>query len=246
MAYTGLEKDNALLTNLPAELTDGSVRVVDIAASSQNAAAIDENGKIWVWGVSTHGEKAVPEMESKPVKIYGGRYHYTVLLENGDVVAWGDDQYGQASVPGSVEKADIAAIYAGGNQNYAVTKDGKVLTWGLKGFLCGTDDLGRDVLARIVNGGKMTMTVGAIAVIISTIIGLVLGGIARLLWWQDRYGAEPCGGSHWRFALPAICTDSFGGDSQRDQCSAENVHHHVRFGCVELGARLPSGPCSDL
>ena len=58
VAYTGLEKDNALLTNLPAELTDGSVRVVDIAASSQNAAAIDENGKIWVWGVSTHGEKA--------------------------------------------------------------------------------------------------------------------------------------------------------------------------------------------
>ena len=53
-----------------------------------------------------------------------------------------------------------------------------VLTWGLKGFLCGTDDLGRDVLARIVNGGKMTMTVGAIAVIISTIIGLILGGIA--------------------------------------------------------------------
>ena len=154
--------------------------MVDIAASSQNAAAIDENGKIWVWGVSTHGEKAVPEMESKPVKIYGGRYHYTVLLENGDVVAWGDDQYGQASVPGSVEKADIAAIYAGGNQNYAVTKDGKVLTWGLKGFLCGTDDLGRDVLARIVNGGKMTMTVGAIAVIISTIIGLVLGGIGGL------------------------------------------------------------------
>ena len=71
VAYTGLEKDNALLTNLPAELTDGSVRVVDIAACSQNAAAIDENGKIWVWGVSTHSEKAVPELESKPVKIYG-------------------------------------------------------------------------------------------------------------------------------------------------------------------------------
>ncbi len=34
------------------------------------------------------------------------------------------------------------------------------------------------MLARIVNGGKMTMTVGAIAVIISTIIGLILGGIA--------------------------------------------------------------------
>ena len=44
------------------------------------------------------------------------------------------------------KKADIAAIYAGGNQNYAVTKDGKVLTWGLKGFLCGTDDLGLSLI----------------------------------------------------------------------------------------------------
>ena len=86
------------------------------------------------------------------------------------MISWGDDMYGQASVPSAVENAEIAAIYSGGNQNYAVTTDGKVLTWGLKGFLCGTDDLGRDVLARIVNGGKMTMTVGAIAVIISTII----------------------------------------------------------------------------
>lgn len=178
VAYTGYEKDNALNTNLPKELTDGSIRVVDIASTSQNVAAIDENGKIWVWGVSTRGEKNVPEMESKPVKVYGGRFHYTALLENGDVVSWGDDMYGQASVPGSVEKADIAAIYTGGNQNYAVTTEGKVLTWGLKGFLCGTDDLGRDILARIVNGGKMTMTVGAIAVVISTLIGLILGGIA--------------------------------------------------------------------
>ena len=178
VAYTGLEKDNALITNLPTELTDGSVRVVDIAGSSQNVAAVDETGKVWVWGVATHGEKSVPEMASKPVKIYGGRYHYTVLLEDGDVISWGDDMYGQASVPSAVENAEIAAIYSGGNQNYAVTTDGKVLTWGLKGFLCGTDDLGRDVLARIVNGGKMTMTVGAIAVIISTIIGLILGGIA--------------------------------------------------------------------
>ena len=178
VAYTGYEKDNALNTNLPVELTDGSVRVVDIASTSQNVAAIDENGKIWVWGVSTRGEKNVPEMESKPVKVYGGRFHYTALLENGDVVSWGDDMYGQASVPGSVEDADIAAIYTGGNQNYAVTTEGKVLTWGLKGFLCGTDDLGRDILARIVNGGKMTMTVGAIAVVISTLIGLILGGIA--------------------------------------------------------------------
>lgn len=178
VAYTGYQKDSPLNKNLPVELKDGSVKIVDIAGSSQCVAAVDENGKVWVWGVSTHGEKDVPVMESHPVKIYGGRFHFTALLENGDVVSWGDDMYGQSSVPGSVQDAQIVDLFCGGYQNYAVTSDGDVETWGLKGFLCGTDEQGRDVLARIVNGGKTTMTVGAIAVIIATLIGVVLGGVA--------------------------------------------------------------------
>ena len=178
VAYTGNKRDSALFTQLPAELTDGSVKVVDIAATSQAAAAVDENGKIYVWGNATRGEKVIPEMASKPVQIYGGRYHFTALLEDGDVISWGDNLYHQTEVPQSVEKSDIAAIYAGGYQNYAVTTSGEVKTWGLKGFLLGTDELGRDLLTRIVNGGKTTMTVGAIAVVISTIIGVVLGGVS--------------------------------------------------------------------
>ena len=178
VAYTGNKRDSALYTQLPKELCDGSVKVVDIAATSQAAAAVDENGNIYIWGNATHGEKVVPTMESQPVQIYGGRYHFTVLLENGDVISWGDNLYDQTNVPQSVEDAEITAIYAGGYQNYAVTTDGDVETWGLKGFLLGTDELGRDLLTRIVNGGKTTMTVGAIAVVISTIIGVVLGGMA--------------------------------------------------------------------
>ena len=178
VAYTGYAKDSPLNVNLPAELKNGSVKVVDIAASSQCVAAVDENGKVWVWGVSTKGEKDVPEMESAPVKIYGGRFHFTALLENGDVVSWGDDMYGQASVPASVQDEQIVDLFCGGYQNYAVTADGDIETWGLKGFLCGTDEQGRDVLARIVNGGKTTMTVGGIAVVIATLIGVLLGGLA--------------------------------------------------------------------
>lgn len=177
VAYTGYKKDSPLNKNLPGNLTNGSVKVVDIATTSQAAAAVDENGNVYVWGVATKGEKNVPEMSAKPVKIYGGRYHFTALLEDGSVVSWGDDMYGQSTVPGSLD-ADIVDVYCGGYQNYAITKSGDIETWGLKGFLCGTDEQGRDVLARIVNGGKTTMTVGAIAVVISTIIGLVLGGLA--------------------------------------------------------------------
>ncbi len=177
VAYTGFSNDSPL-RSIPTELTDGSVKVVDIAATAQNVAAVDENGKIYVWGNCTHGERNVPESESIPVELYGGRYHYTALMENGDVISWGDDTFHQAEVPDSVNEADVLTVYAGCYQNYAITTDGDVLTWGLKGYLMGTDDLGRDILSRIVNGGKMTMTVGAIAVIISTIIGVVLGGLA--------------------------------------------------------------------
>ena len=179
VAYPGYSKDSPLLQQLPEELTDGSVRVVDIAATAQGAAAVDENGKIYVWGNCTHGEKNIPETDGKPVEIYGGRYHFSVLMDNGDVISWGDDTFGQSDVPAAVNKADgIETIYAGANQNYAITTDGEVITWGLKGYICGTDELGRDILTRIVNGGKMTMTVGAIAVIISTLIGVLFGGLA--------------------------------------------------------------------
>ena len=178
VAYTGLKGDSPLAGNLPKELTNGSVKVVDIAASSQAAAAVDETGKVWIWGVATHGEKNVPEMSAKPVKLYGGRYHFTALLENSDVVSWGDNMYGQTDVPTAVQNDEISDLFCGGYQNYVITSDGDIDTWGLKGFLCGTDEQGRDLLSRIVNGGKTTMTVGGIAVVIATIIGVVLGGLA--------------------------------------------------------------------
>ena len=38
--------------------------------------------------------------------------------------------------------------------------------------------MGRDILTRIIHGGKTTMTVGAIAEVIALIIGVVLGAIA--------------------------------------------------------------------
>lgn len=42
----------------------------------------------------------------------------------------------------------------------------------------GTDDFGRDVFTRLVSGGRLTMTIGAIAVIISTLIGVLIGGFS--------------------------------------------------------------------
>jgi len=182
VAYTGLQK------NAFSDIPEGLGHIVDIAATGNTCAAVDENGKITVWGNVSKGENKVPEMDSHPVELYGGLNHYTALLENGEVVSWGDDSHGQSSIPQAVHSADVDTVYAGFYQNYALTKDGELITWGLKGYFCGTDDLGRDVLTRIVNGGRVTMTVGAVSVIISLIIGVIMGGVAGYFGgWVDMF-----------------------------------------------------------
>ncbi len=45
-------------------------------------------------------------------------------------------------------------------------------------YLLGTDDLGRDVLARMLQGAWVSLTVGFVAVSISVLIGIIMGGIA--------------------------------------------------------------------
>ena len=177
VAYTGYKDKNSPFAKIPSELKGKTV--VDIAATGKSVAAVTEDGEIVVWGNALKGEADVPELTAKPVKLYGGRYHYTALLENGDVVSWGDNKYGQIDVPEAVHAADnVQNIYVSNYQNYAVAADGELYTWGLKGFVLGTDSLGRDMLTRIVNGGRVTMTVGAISVVIATILGVLFGGLA--------------------------------------------------------------------
>lgn len=52
-------------------------------------------------------------------------------------------------------------------------------------YLLGTDDLGRDVFARMLQGAWVSLTVGFVAVGISVSIGILLGGIAG--YYGRRY-----------------------------------------------------------
>jgi peptide/nickel transport system permease protein len=60
--------------------------------------------------------------------------------------------------------------------------DGNVLPAGdmprLGVYLLGTDELGRDVFARMLEGAFVSLSVGFVAVGIATAIGIILGGIA--------------------------------------------------------------------
>lgn len=154
-------------------------KVVDIGATAATVAAVNEDGKAFVWGnITKQNEGAIPQTEDKIVSIFGGRYHYTALTDKGNTLAWGANYYKQANIPSEVSSANIVDIHTGFYQNYAITNDGKVLKWGLKGYLLGTDELGRDIFNRLLNGGRMSMTIGAVAVIISTTIGIIVGSLS--------------------------------------------------------------------
>lgn len=44
--------------------------------------------------------------------------------------------------------------------------------------LCGTDDMGRDMFIRILYGARYSLSIGAVAVLIALVFGVVLGAIA--------------------------------------------------------------------
>lgn len=169
-------KNEQPVKNVPEEAMKD---VVDIAITEKAAAAVTKDGHILVWGGSTNGELDVPEeAQGKVVAIEAGRNHFTALTSEGKVYSWGINNYGQTAVPKAVENATIVKIVSDYHQNYAFSDKGEAFTWGLKGYLMGTDGAGRDVFTRLVAGGRMTMTVGAIAVIISAVIGIIVGGIS--------------------------------------------------------------------
>lgn len=154
--------------------------VIDIAATDDVMAALTQDGKIYTWGNIRYGLMDVPEMTSDLVKIVGGRSHFIALSSTGMVYSWGRDTYGQASVPSSIENGQVKIkdIFAGYFQSYAVPEQGKTQKWGLKGYLLGSDDFGRDIFTRLMAGGRLTLTVGAVAITIQVVLGVIVGGFS--------------------------------------------------------------------
>ena len=152
-------------------------KFTDITATSTALVAVREDGTILDWGNRSYRRgQEIPELEAKPVSISAGLYHVTAVLADGSIVAFGEDDQRQINIPAGI--SDATVVNSGFYQNYVQTASGELETFGLKGYLLGTDEFGRDVLTRIINGGKLSLTIGTLAVIISTIIGMTLGGIS--------------------------------------------------------------------
>jgi len=181
-------EENQVLLNIPEELTSGVKEVVDIAITQYNAFAVTSDGQVYAWGDTSFGliGDSIPIQGRTNVKaIQSGFEHILVLLNDGKVIAWGDNQQNQTNVPSSA--SNTVQIFAGGYYNYALQEDGSVVAWGLRGFLFGSDEQGRDFFTQVVHGGQITLTVGAVAVIISLIIGITVGLVSGFFGgWIDN------------------------------------------------------------
>ena len=130
-------------------------------------------------GSFTFGEKNVPALAADEyfVQIDGGANHYVGLSNKGNVYAWGSNHLGQCDVDAKANGAERLIVTS--FQNYAIENEAQLkASWGKSGYLFGTDKNGVSVFARCVHGGKMTMTIGAVAVVVSSIIAIIVGCIS--------------------------------------------------------------------
>lgn len=83
--------------------------------------------------------------------------------------------FGPMLAPWPYQVQDIPAIQANGNQP---------LPPGTPGHLLGTDQLGRDLLSRLLDGARISVTVAFVVQLVIIIIGVPIGAIAG--WFGGR------------------------------------------------------------
>ncbi len=154
-------------------------KVLDIASDNKCIALLLDGGELVVSGAFENGEDILPRLQEGEyfMRLSGGTRHFVGVTNFGNVYGWGHNAYGQCNLTKKVGEG--GAVFAGALQSYACDGSGKLIqSAGLKGYLFGTDGRGRDVFARIVHGGKTTMTIGAVAVVVSSVIAILVGCIS--------------------------------------------------------------------
>jgi peptide/nickel transport system permease protein len=65
---------------------------------------------------------------------------------------------------------------------------GRLRPFGWRGHLLGTDELGRDMLSRLLYGGRVSLMMGVVPVLVASLIGGLLGVVAGFLGGRTNTG----------------------------------------------------------
>ncbi len=172
-------------TSYLADQLDQGNPVVDLVATDNSFVFLLESGEVLVAGATEYGEDLIPSLPDgdKFTSLSSGTRHIVGITESGKAYAWGHDDHGQAAISG----VSASKVFTGAKQTYLVDEENELVdSYGLSGYLFGTDNRGRDVFTRIVHGGKMTMTIGAVAVIVSSVIAIIVGCVSGYFGgWVD-------------------------------------------------------------
>ncbi|SCU99302.1 LANO_0F01420g1_1 [Lachancea nothofagi CBS 11611] len=145
-------------------------KVVQLAATDNLSAALLDNGEVYAWGTFRCNEgtlgfykdtiklqktpwKVPAFSNSRIVQMAAGKDHILFLDEGGIVYAWGNGQQYQLGRkimersrlrtldPRTFGLDKIKYIASGENHSFALTKDGKLYSWGLNQFgQCGVSE----------------------------------------------------------------------------------------------------------
>ncbi len=100
--------------------------------------------------------------------------------------------------------APLLAVDPTAQRDIVATRFQPPLTTDLHGtfHLLGTDRFGRDVWARLAYGARVSLGVGALAVLLSVVIGTAVGAAAG--FWRGRVGLALLGLTDFALALPRV------------------------------------------
>ena len=137
---------------IPEDLTDGTVEVVDIASGANHSLALDSDGNIYTWGDNSFHQTNIPLEVNNVRKIGAGKDFSVALTHDDNFYVWGFNGFNQADVPNDEDFSDIEDISVGNQHILVLTTEGRVFGWGKN--TSGQIDINKNLNTSSIWAGK--------------------------------------------------------------------------------------------